>query len=108
MRATLLGILIGLLLASVALALHGHWQDHYTDAKGMACYGRRDCQPTHLRVVALTQEWVMLEIAGTFLVHLPPAAFHHSEDLQDWVCLKEVGHPPTTENIRCAFVAIGS
>src|SRR3990172_8418870 len=104
----LLGILLGLLLASGSLAIRGHWTDHYADASGMACCGRRDCQPTHLRVLARTPDWVVLEIAGTFIVQLRPTAFHHSEDQQDWWCARDHRQPPSSQNIRCAFVAIGS
>jgi hypothetical protein len=107
-RTFLLGILSGLLCASGALALHGHFTDHYQDEKGMACCSRRDCHPTRLRVVTSTDTEVTLEIMGTFLVQIPRRSFYPSEDQKDWVCLRDLDASPSTQNVRCAFVAVGS
>ncbi len=63
----LLGILFGLLLASEALALHGHFTDHYKDAGGSPCCGLHDCREVHLRVLTADATTVTLEISGTFV-----------------------------------------
>lgn len=107
MRIFLLGTLFGLLCASGALALHGHWTDHYTDATGSPCCGKRDCLQTPLRILTADATTITLEIAGQ-VVQIPQRIFYTSEDMHDWWCAKNPTQPPSTENTRCVFLAIGS
>jgi hypothetical protein len=108
MRKYLLGILMGLLCASGALALHGHWISHYTDASGVPCCGMHDCVKTSMRVLHADKTTLVLEISGAFLVHIPQGSFFPSEDDSDWWCALDPAKPPSTANTRCAFLAVGS
>lgn len=102
------GLLRGLVFASVALAVHGYWQDHYRGADHLPCCGPHDCQRTHLRILTVTPTMLTLEIAGAYIVDVPQSAFYPSEDAYDYWCAKDPERLPATDNIRCAFLAIGS
>ena len=93
---------------SSAVALHGAWQDHHTAADGSRCCGLRDCQPTRLRILRIEETTVRLEMEGAWVFDLPRASFHLSEDAQDWWCARNPTFPPSTENTRCVFVAVGT
>ena len=108
MRAILVGCAGVFLLTTSVFALHGHWISHYFDADKTPCCGLSDCQVVHLRVLQQNVISVELEIAGKYKIQLPHGSFYQSEDGQDWWCAKYREEPPSTENTRCAFIAIGS
>lgn len=97
-------------LVPVSLALHGEWQDHYTDATGIKCCGVRDCIRTVGRLLGRDGDRTQVEVQGIPL-WMPAASVHNSEDGDFWVCIKHSlnrTQPLKSEDIRCVFVAIGS
>jgi hypothetical protein len=108
MRTYLVGLGLGLLLASSALALHGTWQDHYSGADGARCCGVKDCQQIEMRIVRIDDGTVTVEFAAGWIFPIPRTSFHLSEDAHDWWCARNPAEPPSTGNTRCVFKAIGA
>ncbi len=98
---------LGLLFcATLVLAMHGNWQDHYTTASGITCCGPRDCVRVTARLLRpLEENMVEVEIDG--LPHqLPQGSLHLSEDHSDWACWGMRGNDLPV--LRCVFLAIGT
>lgn len=96
--------------ALIANAMHGSWQDHYTDASQTPCCGPRDCQQIEGRLVTRESDRVQVEVQGVPL-WLPQGSVHASEDGAFWLCRKgppEVKEPLTSAQVRCVFYAVGS
>jgi hypothetical protein len=94
------------LLALLLLAQHGAWQDRYVSASGTACCGRHDCQVARVYVREREATTVTVDVNGVAMT-LPAGSVHLSEDTQGWWCAKDREEPVSTENTRCAFVAVG-
>lgn len=94
---------------SIAFAAHGHWTDHYTNAFGMPCCGVRDCVKIPMRVIAITDETFTIDVPSRHVTFtIPRQSYHLSEDEHDYWCAVSLHDPPTPENTRCVFIAIGS
>lgn len=101
-------VVMSIFLASPLFASHGHFIDHYFAADGMTgCCGPQDCPQIPLRLIHADAEHVTLDIQGKSVTILRKS-FHISEDASDYLCLIEIALPITAENIRCAFIAVGS
>ena len=88
-------------------ASHGHWIDRYTSVNDIPCCGPSDCFTMPMRLVHMNETFVTLDIKGT-PVTIARESFHLSEDTSDYLCLKNMDKPIDTDNIRCAFIAVGS
>ena len=107
-------LLVGALLGLPALlwAMHGHWIDHYRNAKGNLCCGKTDCVIVEARLVEDRGTMWLTEVNGQ-LVELPKGSVHLSEEPRAYWCHQ--GHlpcrPPQLEiNAACGrylFVAVG-
>ena len=102
-----------LVTPALALALHGSWQDHYTDEHGSRCCGVADCLRVRIQVVTTTENAppeskMTLILNEEVVIQLAPSAVHISEDTHAWWCARNATYPPSTENTRCVFLAVGS
>ena len=91
-----------------AVALHGHWIDHYQSATGMSCCGVRDCVKTPLRLLDMTPDTVTVELPQLRkVITIPRQSYHASEDTHDYWCAVKQDQLPSTDNTRCVFLAVG-
>ena len=88
-------------------ASHGHWVDHYTSVNDIPCCGLNDCLKLPMRLLHMNDTFVTLDIKGK-PVTIARESFHLSEDMSDYLCLKNLDRPINADNIRCAFIAVGS
>lgn len=105
--ATIIVIIIIIILNSPVFGFHGHWIDHYKSANDMLCCGTRDCLKTPMRLLDINDTHVTLDIKGKTVTILRKS-FYLSEDTTDYLCLKDFNQPEDANNIRCAFIAVGS
>ncbi len=104
----LAGMLVGFLLATaVAQATHGHWMDHYRNAKGFPCCSKKDCVVVQARLLPHAGPEAALEINGV-PIRLDFGSVHVSEDTSSHWCAKDPDEPISTENTYCVFLAVGS
>ena len=90
-----------------AFAQNGYWTDKYQGAGATPCCGARDCFKVHARLLGQTPTVVTLEVNGVVLT-IPSLSFHTSEDSADYWCALHSDEPISSENTRCAFLAVGS
>ena len=108
--AFLLGVLLG--LPALLWAMHGHWIDHYRNARGASCCGIRDCVTVEARLVEDRGKTWLAEVNGTF-VELPKGSVHLSQEPVAYWCYQGQApcQPPQLDISpacgRCLFVAVG-
>ena len=98
-------LVLVLVCASLSVAVHGAWHDHYTSAQGMPCCGKRDCVVVRARLLHQNAEETAVEVEGQPYM-VPTRSVHASEDMHDWACWAVTDRP--NQLLRCLFLAIGT
>lgn len=101
-------LLYFLLVPVSALGTHGHWIDHYKNADSISCCGVHDCLKIPMRIMKVDEKSITVDIPSRqAIVDIPRQSYHPSEDEHDYWCAVNPKNPPTTNNTRCVFIAVG-
>ena len=85
------------------------WMRPYRDAHGMGCCSEADCIESTVSIEPETDQESpvrTVRVNGVTFV-LPRKSIHASETAAAYWCYRSIHVPPSTENTRCVFYAIG-